>query len=628
MPLLTDKYPLDAIQSALLPKASWVPFPPLTDRLAWQSLLTHPINQRRANYLIGRAEGLAKAPFPTLTATDYMRFVRTGDRALYESPFFERRNTLGTFVLAECFQNQGRFMDAIVNAAWAITEEATWCIPAHAARDEQGALHTQSSHTVDLFAAETGMVLAEALHLMQGALLPEAKALADRIRIQIIERLIVPFETHEHAWFSGRNNWSPWCASNIAGTAMYIIDDPERLARIIHRCMTVCDNFIDKYADDGGCDEGPTYWSVAPGALLIFLEHIYSRSAGKLSIYDSPKLQRMVAYMANAYLGQGRGLNFADAPPRINIRPYLLHQFAHRVNMPVGTELAGLAMRSFIENGPVTQFITAEPCGAGLNARLRELFWLPLAAAPGVVRCDTTAWLPDLQVLIARQSPEPEKGVTFAIKAGHNQENHNHNDLGHFVIYVDGHPGIIDVGVEVYSRKTFSSERYTIWCIRGSGHNAPVFDAIEQVNGRQHASHSVQLLTPDPQTTGLTMRLEKAYPDTSALTRYTRTGTLHRTAGTVTIQDEYAFTDSPKIPTWTFYTLQKPANPTPGVIHIPVGPRTLVLTLPQGLTTPDIQTVPLTDTWLKTGWGDTIHRITLQAPASLEAKHVFQFQAL
>jgi hypothetical protein len=628
MPILTDRYTLTDIQSALLPKVGWSPFPTAADRHAWLALSDLPLNRRRADFLVGRADALAKVPFPVLSATEYMRFIRTGDRALYEAPYFERRNTLGTFVLAECFTGNGRFIDPIINAAWAITEEATWCLPAHATRDDQGALHTQSSHTVDLFAAETGMVLAEALYLIKNVLPQEAKALADRIKLQIIERIIVPFETQDFGWYSGRNNWSPWCSSNIAGAAMYVLDDPDRLAKVIHKCMVICDAFIDKYSDDGGCDEGPTYWAVAPGALLTFLELIHSRSSGRLSIYDAPKLQRMVSYIANAYMGQGRGLNFADAPPRISLRPYLVHQFAKRVNMPVGSDLAALAMRGYVENGPITSFIMGEPCGAGLNARLREIFWLPSETPAGALRCDTTAWLPHLQVLIARQSPEPEKGITFAIKAGHNQENHNHNDLGHFVIYVDGHPGIIDVGVETYTRKTFSAQRYDIWCIRGAGHNAPVFGDIEQSVGRTFACQDVSLLTPAPHATGLTMRLDKAYPDAAGLSKYIRTGMLLRDTDTVTIEDDITFSGPPLLPTWTFYTLQKPTLISPAALEIPVGPRALRLTLPLGLSAPEIQSISVQDPWLKTGWGDTLHKVTFQAlNASSHAAYLFKFKA-
>lgn len=44
-----------------------------------------------------------------------------------------------------------------------------------------------------------------------------------------------------------------------------------------------------------------------------------------------------------------------------------------------------------------------------------------------------------------------------------NLERHNHNDIGQFIVYADGKPVIIDVGVETYTAKTFSERRYEIW---------------------------------------------------------------------------------------------------------------------------------------------------------------------
>lgn len=48
-------------------------------------------------------------------------------------------------------------------------------------------------------------------------------------------------------------------------------------------------------------------------------------------------------------------------------------------------------------------------------------------------------------------------------------------------------PVFIDPGVETYSRKTFSSERYTIWTMRSLYHNLPEINNTEQQAGDYHA---------------------------------------------------------------------------------------------------------------------------------------------
>jgi len=65
-------------------------------------------------------------------------------------------------------------------------------------------------------------------------------------------------------------------------------------------------------------------------------------------------------------------------------------------------------------------------------------------------------WLPELQVMGARSFEGSKPGLYVAAKGGHNAESHNHNDVGNFIVYADGYPALIDVGVETYTAKTFS----------------------------------------------------------------------------------------------------------------------------------------------------------------------------
>jgi hypothetical protein len=333
----------------------------------------------------------------------------------------------------------------------------------------------------------------------------------------------------------------------------------------------------------------------------------------------------MVHYIVDAYMGQGRGLNFADSPARISVRTQLVSRFGQRVGNDAAQELVGLAMRGNIENGPVVNFIVPEHCGAGLNVRLRDLFWNNGTPRPGRLRCRTTAWFDKTQVLITRQDPNPEVGITFAIKAGHNKENHNHNDVGHFVVYADGHPGIVDAGVESYSRKTFSSERYTIWCIRGSGHNAAVVGGVEQHNGREFEAADVSLIEEKPETTGLSMRLEKAYPASAGLALYSRIAKLDRAESVVTVEDRIVFKEKPASLSWTYFTAQQPTHQPDGTIHIPTGTKSLVMRLPACIKDVQIEKFPLQDVWMKNGWGGDLYTIKLSYMAtSLDNRFRFE----
>ena len=41
-----------------------------------------------------------------------------------------------------------------------------------------------------------------------------------------------------------------------------------------------------------------------------------------------------------------------------------------------------------------------------------------------------TSYLPKIQVMVAREFSHPGKGLVLAAKGGHNDEGHNHNDVG------------------------------------------------------------------------------------------------------------------------------------------------------------------------------------------------------
>jgi len=58
--------------------------------------------------------------------------------------------------------------------------------------------------------------------------------------------------------------------------------------------------------------------------------------------------------------------------------------------------------------------------------------------------------------MMARAQEGSVQGLYLAAQAGNNGKSHNHNDVGNFIVYSEGMPAIIDVGVETYTAKTFT----------------------------------------------------------------------------------------------------------------------------------------------------------------------------
>ncbi|MBN2475368.1 MAG: heparinase II/III family protein [Pirellulales bacterium] len=612
--LLTTGHDREFLLEQMVDRDQWKPFPPARDREAWDAIQTAPLHRARKAYLAERAEALLGKPWPVLPATLYMEYARTGNRSHYQAPYFRRRENLSTLALTECLEHRGRFLDEIANGIWTICEESTWCLPAHASRRSGDVLHRLDVEGLDLFACETGMSLAQVHYLLREELDGISPTLCERIREEVGRRIIEPYATGERfgnsGWTNGHNNWSPWCASNVMGAAMYLEEDPQRLADVTFRLMQVVDRFIDGYGEDGGCDEGPGYWSEAGGAMLVFLELLRSRTDGAIDLYEHPKIAAMGRFITYAHMDGPWFANFADADPQTRPHPGKVYRYGDRVGSDAMKDLALLSMRDWRTDGPVDPPIRTSGVSRSVLGPLMELFWIPVDARPRSLPRETVVWLEDLQVLFARQSPEPGHGLVLAAKGGHNAESHNHNDLGHFILFLDGQPGIIDVGRETYTRKTFSSQRYDLWFTRGLGHNAPVVDGVEQHAGRQYRATNVEFQERDS-VLHLGMNLEQAYPESAGIRSLRREFEFDRGVDPhLAVRDTLGLARGPAHVQISMYAARPVKTERPGTLQIGCAPRPLLLTYDAERMTATVQAVPVEDDNLREAWGPRLQRIT------------------
>ena len=76
---------------------------------------------------------------------------------------------------------------------------------------------------------------------------------------------------------------------------------------------------------------------------------------------------------------------------------------------------------------------------------------------------EDSSFLEDLQILTVWQDRKSTKGLFLATKGGHNDESHNHNDVGTITVYADGEPLLVDPGMGIYTKNHFNENRYDIW---------------------------------------------------------------------------------------------------------------------------------------------------------------------
>jgi hypothetical protein len=138
--------------------------------------------------------------------------------------------------------------------------------------------------------------------------------------------------------------------------------------------------------------------------------------------------------------------------------------------------------------------------------------------------------------MAARSHPDSEKDLYFAAKGGHNAESHNHNDVGNFIVYADGRPLLIDIGVENYTAKTFSSNRYDIWTMQSQYHNLPTINGVQQAAGREYHAQNPQFSSTASKVS-FSLDIAGAYPANAKVRSWNRRITLDRTKNLVLSED-------------------------------------------------------------------------------------------
>ncbi|MBL0155643.1 MAG: heparinase II/III family protein [Bryobacterales bacterium] len=597
------------IGKLLLPREQWRPYPTAAERAAWQALPADTARQ-----VVASAEALLGQPWPSLPASVFLDFARNGNRTRWEKLHFDRRNRLRSQVLAECIEGKGRFLDDILDGLWLLCEETFWGVSAHIGAQRAGkGLPDVSENIVDLFAAETGNAVAWADYLLAPQLERISPLLRPRLLYEVERRLLTPLLTRiDFGWMGTDpkaprrvNNWNPWIVSNWLTCTLLMEPDPARRAASVQRALVTVDRFLDAYNPDGGCDEGPGYWSRAGASLFDCLELLYSATAAKLDYYPIPLVKEIGRYIYRAHIAGNWYTNFADASARVNPDANLVWRYGTRIGDPVMA-----AHGAWLAAGKKPE---QELAGGAMGRSLDSLFHLKdLRAAATTAQAPMVrdVFLPGTHVFAARMKAGSKEGFYVAAQGGHNAESHNHNDVGNFIVFHDGEPVLIDVGVETYTAKTFSAQRYDIWTMQSAWHNTPAVNGIMQNAGRQYEAHAVSSKSDDT-AASFELNIERAYPAAAGIQSWRRAITLNRAAGHVQLQDTFQLSKAAPIELY-FITTREARPAGPGQITLAGG---FALSFDPSLQ-PFFDEHSSQDPRLLPNWGPVVRRIRLVAASS------------
>jgi hypothetical protein len=601
--LLTGGLREQALAAALLPAAQWHPYPTIRDRADWEAVP----QEIRAGF-IRQAQQYLGTTWERIPASVTLQYIRGGNRSHYDAINTRQREKLATLVMAEVFENQGRFLDDIANGIWAISEQTFWGSTAHLGMQRAGSgLPDVTEPIVDLFAAETGALLAWTDYLLGERLDTVSPLLRKRIRAEVDRRVLTPALARDDFWWMGFgdrknvNNWNPWINSNWLAAALLLEADPQRRAASVYKIMRSLDNFINGYPDDGASDEGPGYWDRAAASLFDNLELLRGATKGTVDIYSSPLVRNMGQYIYQVYIKDAYFVPMGDAPAKLTPDAELVYEYGKRIADPVMERFgAWLAQR----RGPYRP-------GSSSPGRILPALLVAgeIAAAPVAEPLPGSVWLPDLQLMAARSMPGSAQGLYVAAWGGHNGQSHNHNDVGNFIVYGDGQPVLIDVGVETYTAKTFSPQRYEIWTMQSAYHNLPTINGIMQSPGREFQAKDVSFNETATRVT-FSADIAPAYPAAAAVKRWQRRVALDRKAPAVELEDRYELNTWKEPVRLNLMTSLHVDTSRPGEARLD---DRYLLTYDARALKAASEEIRVSDERLRSVWGDRLERIVLTA---------------
>lgn len=554
--------------SSLLPQA---------DNTFWRDSIPQEMRQSYISY----GEQYLNTSWTVLPWTVFAENKINGNRVNYESICFEKRRHLAALVMAEIIEGKGRFTSAIIDGIGSFCEETWWGIPAHYGKH----IPLTDVQEVDLFNAETASLIVWTRYMLEKQLDAFSPDICKRIDKEVEHRILKPALAKNYWWKTAGMNWNPWICSNWLTCVLICETNEARKAEAIAQIERATQAFIDAYPEDGGCDEGPGYWDRAAASMFEVLRLLPN---GSHFAESADKIRRMAAYAYKTYIGHDYCVNFADAHENKSVQ---------QVNIvyPFGRWLNDKTMREFGAYLGKTKQVLSQPAklydkSGNFPTLGRELLFLrhirDFMAENAQEPLLKDTWLPDLQIMTARC------GNWFvAMKGGHNDESHNHNDVGSFIVYAGGEPLLIDPGVGEYTAKTFGKDRYQIWTMQSQYHNLPQINGTDQNNGKAYAAKVVG--HKDGQ---LTLDIAGAYPAEAAVKSWRRT--VNATKSGVSVTEDFELAHY-KVPT----RLMLITTDRDALKHINYDTRQLEATIE------DIS--PQLDPLLQNIWGKEMYRIVL-----------------
>jgi len=270
-------------------------------------------------------------------------------------------------------------------------------------------------------------------------------------------------------WAKSEHNWNQVCNGGLIVGALAIAEsDPQYAEQIVPAAIRSLPLAIKSYGPDGAWGEGPGYWSYATHYTaygLAALQSALGSDFGLLKIEGLAQAGDFPIYTAGP---TGYYLNLADVGERSSkgTLPCLFWLArAYGKQFYADDERAMLAKRSASPQHVV--WYMPEP-GGKLPARdLDRYFRGPV------------------EVAVFRSAWDKPEALWVGVKAGYNQVNHGHLDLGNFELDALGVRWVRDLGSDNYNLPGYwdgkrGGRRWSYYRLNSKSHSVPLLGGEDQ----------------------------------------------------------------------------------------------------------------------------------------------------
>ena len=340
-------------------------------------------------------------------------------------------------------------------------------------------------------------------------------------------------------WTRCTHNWNQVCNGGLIIGALALAEtDPEYAQRIVPKAVRLLPNAMVNYGPDGAWGEGPGYWKYATDYTVLAMAALDSALGTDFGLSRIEGFSECAWFPITVTGPTGLPFNFADAgkTPRPTRNIPCLFWLARRFK----NEAFAAFERAMVERFPGNPWDV--------------LWYVPPGRKPRKPSLDKHFRGP-VEVVIFRSTWGDPDALFFALKAGFNQVNHAHLDVGSFVMEALGVRWAVDLGADDYNLPDYwgrsqNAQRWRYYRLGSHSHNVPT------LNGRNQDVRAVTKFTTfksTPKRAFGVIDLSSAY---QRLAKGVRRGVMMLDRRRVLVQDEFVL-EKPVDVAWGMTTAAK-----------------------------------------------------------------------